>query len=62
MQPPLLGTCHYDKFYVSANGKYPLLCGDNSHHHLYLDVTGRSTTDLTLVLASLKQVKTDFVE
>jgi hypothetical protein len=27
MQPPLLGTCHYDKFY--ASGKYPLLCGDN---------------------------------
>ena len=25
IQPPLLGTCHFDKFYASANGKYPLL-------------------------------------
>ena len=26
----------YDKFYVSANGKYPLLCGENSGQHIYL--------------------------
>ena len=55
IQPPLLGTCHYDKFYASANGKYPLLCGDNSGQHMYLDVSGRSTTDLTFILDELKQ-------
>ena len=54
IQPPLLGTCHYDKFYASANGKYPLLCGDNSGQHMYLDVSGRSTTDLTFILDELK--------
>ena len=30
MQPPLLGNCQYDKMYVTANGDYPLLCGQNS--------------------------------
>jgi len=55
IQPPLLGTCHYDKFYASANGKYPLLCGTNSGHHMYLNVEGRSTTDLTFILDNLKE-------
>jgi len=55
IQPPLLGTCHYDKFYAAANGRYPLLCGDNSGQHMYLDVSGRSTTDLTFILDELKE-------
>ena len=79
MQPPLLGNCQYDKMYVTANGDYPLLCGQNSGkayifmlnkadysakkkgltvscfsitylhsgHHIYLDVAGKSFTDIT---------------
>ena len=40
-------------FYVGANGKYPLVCGDNSGHHLYLNVEGRATTDLTFIINEL---------
>merc|ERR1711935_172519 len=54
VQPPLLGMCHFDKFFVSANGKYPLLCGENTGHHLYLDVADRASTDLTFMLAELE--------
>jgi hypothetical protein len=50
VQPPLLGTCRFDKFYTSASGNYPLLCGDNTGLHMYLDVEGRASTDLTFVL------------
>ena len=46
IQPPLLGTCRFDKFYTSASGNYPLLCGDNTGLHMYLDVEGRASTDL----------------
>ena len=41
-------------FYVGANGKYPLLCGDNSGHHMYLNVEGRASTDLTFILNNLQ--------
>lgn len=54
VQPPLLGTCRFDKLYVNANGKYPLLCGENSGHHMYLDVAGRATTDINIMLAELQ--------
>ena len=54
VQPPLLGTCKFDKFYTSASGNYPLLCGDNTGLHMYLDVEGRASTDLTYVLEELK--------
>jgi len=54
IQPPLLGTCKFDKFYSSASGKYPLLCGDNTGHHMYLDVEGRASTDLTFMLDKLE--------
>jgi len=54
IQPPLLGTCRFDKFYTSASGNYPLLCGDNTGLHMYLDVEGRASTDLTFVLEELK--------
>lgn len=47
-------------FYVGANGKYPLVCGDNSGHHLYLNVEGRATTDLTFIINEL-QVTTERV-
>ena len=54
IQPPLLGNCIFDMFYVGANGKYPLVCGDNSGHHLYLNVEGRATTELTFILSQLQ--------
>lgn len=54
IQPPLLGTCKFDKFYTSAIGKYPLLCGDNTGQHIYLNVEGRASTDLTFVLEELE--------
>merc|ERR1712178_244417 len=54
IQPPLLGNCIFDMFYVGANGKYPLLCGDNSGHHVYLNVEGRASTDLTFILNNLE--------
>ena len=54
IQPPLLGNCIFDMFYVGANGKYPLVCGDNSGHHLYLNVEGRATTDLTFIINELQ--------
>ena len=54
MQPPLLGNCQYDKMYVTANGDYPLLCGQNSGHHIYLDVAGKSHTDITFQAETLR--------
>jgi len=55
IQPPLLGNCIFDMFYVGANGKYPLVCGDNSGHHFYLNVEGRATTDLTFIINQLQE-------
>ena len=54
VQPPVLGTCRFDKMYVEGNGKYPLLCGDNTDQHMYIDVTGRATTDLSMMLMDLE--------
>ena len=31
------------------------MCGDNSGHHLYLNVEGRATTDLTFILSQLQE-------
>ena len=56
IQPPLLGNCIFDMFYVGANGKYPLVCGDNSGHHFYLNVEGRATTDLTFIINQLQVI------
>ena len=36
-------------------GKYPLLCGQNSGHHIYLNVEGRASTDLTFILNNLQE-------
>ena len=55
IQPPLLGSCSFDKMFINANGKYPILCGENSGHHMYLDVKGRASTDLNIVLEKLEQ-------
>ena len=55
VQPPLLGNCVFDMFYVSANGKYPLICGENTGHHVYLNVEGRASTDLTFILSNLQE-------
>jgi len=55
VQPPLLGSCKFDKMYVDANGKYPLLCGENTGHHMYLDVSGRATTDISMMLTDLEE-------
>ena len=55
IQPPLLGNCIFDMFYVGANGKYPLVCGDNTGHHVYLDVQGRASTDLTFILNNIQR-------
>ena len=54
LQPPILGNCHYDKMWVTANGKYPLLCGHNTGQHMYLDVSGKSHTELTFALDYLQ--------
>ena len=39
---------------VTANGKYPLLCGHNTGQHMYLDVSGKSHTELTFALDYLQ--------
>ena len=55
VQPPLLGSCSFDKMFINANGEYPILCGENTGHHMYLDVKGRASTDLNIVLEKLEQ-------
>ena len=54
LQPPLLGNCQYDKMWVTANGKYPLLCGQNTKQHIYLDVAGKQYTDVTFLIDELQ--------
>jgi hypothetical protein len=42
-------------FALSGSGNdYPILCGWNEGHHMYLDVADKSTTDLTFVIKQLK--------
>ena len=40
--------------WVTANGEYPLLCGHNSGHHIYLDVAGKRHTDITFMVEPIK--------
>ena len=47
--PPLSGDCDDDQFIVRANDPVPTLCGDNSGQHIYVDVRGRSETNLNLL-------------
>ena len=57
MQPPILGDCRFDKMFALSGGgnDYPILCGWNGGHHVYLDVADKSTTDLTFVIKQLKE-------
>ena len=57
MQPPVLGDCRFDKMFALSGGgnDYPILCGWNGGHHVYLDVADKSTTDLTFVIKQLKE-------
>ena len=32
----VLITSRLDKMYLNANGRYPLLCGENTGHHMYI--------------------------
>ena len=47
--PPSSGDCNDDQFLVRANEPLPVLCGNNSGQHLYVDVRGRSETNLNLL-------------
>jgi len=47
--PPVSGDCNFDQFIVRANEPLPVLCGNNSGQHLYVDVRGRSETNLNLL-------------
>ena len=43
-------------FTLSGSGNdYPILCGWNGGHHMYLDVADRAATDLTFVIKQLKE-------
>ena len=43
-------------FTLSGSGSdYPILCGWNGGHHMYLDVADRAATDLTFVIKQLKE-------
>ena len=54
MQPPVLGNCHFDKMWTTANGKYPILCGRNTGNHMYLDVSGQKHTDISFSIDHLQ--------
>jgi hypothetical protein len=47
--PPTMGDCNGDQFIVRANEPLPVLCGNNSGQHIYVDVRGRSETNLNLL-------------
>jgi hypothetical protein len=47
--PPTGGDCNGDQFIVRANEPLPVLCGNNSGQHIYVDVRGRSETNLNLL-------------
>ena len=47
--PPTMGDCNGDQFIVRANEPLPVLCGNNSGQHIYVDVRGRSETNLNIL-------------
>ncbi|XP_018027080.1 cubilin [Hyalella azteca] len=53
LQPPELGECRLDKLHVQGQSFTPPLCGVNSGQHLYVDVSGRSSTEILLMTAPL---------
>jgi len=54
LMSPKAGNCGMDQFIIRANEPLPILCGQNSGQHLYVDVRGRKTTDLTIITDVLK--------
>jgi len=55
VQPPILGDCKLDKMFVVAGGnQLPVFCGRNDGQHVYIDVTGKSTTELNVVVRQLQ--------
>ena len=47
--PPSAGDCNDDQFIVRANDPLPTLCGENTGQHMYVDVRGRSETNLNIL-------------
>ncbi|XP_068217667.1 uncharacterized protein [Palaemon carinicauda] len=54
LQPPYWGNCKYDRFYAESVTPLPTLCGVNNGSHMYVNVQGRSKTDLTFLLSDLE--------
>jgi len=54
LMSPVAGNCETDQFIIRANEPLPILCGRNSGQHLYVDVRGRKTTDLSIITDVLK--------
>ena len=54
LQPPVLGDCRFDKMFLVAGSSLPVLCGHNDGQHMYINVEGRSTTDLSIFLKELE--------
>ena len=44
-----IGDCNGDQFIIRANEPLPVLCGNNSKQHLYVDVRGRKETNLNVL-------------
>ncbi|MPC82093.1 hypothetical protein E2C01_076738 [Portunus trituberculatus] len=53
LQPPVYGNCDHDEFMVRANEPVPVLCGSNSGQHMYVDVAGRASTSLHVLLSPI---------
>lgn len=46
-QPNAIGVCNRDALVISGGaGPVPVLCGDNTGQHIYLDFNGNSTIDI----------------
>ncbi|XP_071515947.1 uncharacterized protein [Panulirus ornatus] len=54
LQPPYWGECKYDRFYAESATPLPFLCGANNGSHMYVNVEGRSKTQLTFLLRQLE--------
>ncbi|XP_045130398.1 uncharacterized protein LOC123515646 [Portunus trituberculatus] len=54
LQPPYWGECKYDRFYAESTTPLPFLCGANNGSHMYVNVEGRSKTELTFLLQELE--------
>jgi len=49
LAPPTAGDCNSDQFIIRANEPLPVLCGNNSKQHMYVDVRGRKETNLNIL-------------